>query len=125
VKGVDYNFKEPKYSMILNARPVGVPPGAIDSTMIDHHGVFILCEEYFFKKGIDYSAKYFKNVFPITWIIILDACASLKNLLYTQLGTGSSQTLVSFNATNFMVQLTIHCHAPNVFGTVDMEKVSR
>jgi len=107
VKGVDYNFEEPKYSMILNARPVGVPPGAIDSTMIDHHGVFISCEEYFFEKGIDYSAKYFENVFPIAWIIILDARASLKNLLYTQLGTGSSQTLVSSNATNFMVQLTI------------------
>ena len=75
--------------------------------MIDHHGVFISCKECFFEKGINYEVKYFENVFPIAWIIILDTRASLKNLLYTQLGTGSSQTLVSSNATNFMVQLTI------------------
>ena len=75
--------------------------------MIDHHGVFISCKECFFEKGINYEVKYFENVFPIAWIIILDTRALLKNLLYTQLGTGSSQTLVSSNATNFMVQLTI------------------
>ena len=64
MKGVDYNFEEPKYSMVLNAQPVGVPLGGIDSTMIDHHGVLISCEEHFFKKWINYSAKYFQNVFP-------------------------------------------------------------
>ena len=106
MKGVDYDFEEPRYSTILNARPVGAPLGSIDPTTIDHYGAFISCKEHILEKGINYLATYFKNVFPIAWIIILDVRAMLQNLVYTQLGTGSSQTLLSSNATNFMVQLT-------------------
>ena len=105
VKGVDYDFEVPRYSTILSAQPGAIQPQPANTTN-DPLGTFILCKEFIVERGIWYTATYFEDVFPITWVVILDARATLKNFLLTELGIGGSKTLVSSNATSFMVQLS-------------------
>ena len=100
VKGVDYDFKIPKYKIILKAQP------NIMNTTVESPGEYVLCKGHMLDKGIFYTSTYIKNVFPIIWVLILDARAKLRSLVFTQRGIGTSQALQTSNVTLFMVQLT-------------------
>ncbi|KIM67429.1 hypothetical protein SCLCIDRAFT_20945 [Scleroderma citrinum Foug A] len=70
-------------------------------------GKFIPIDPPTFNKGINYSSTYFGLNFPAAWVIVLDACVKLRNIIHTSIGTGKLYDAFNSYATQFLSELEV------------------
>ena len=100
----NYGTAKLKFKSILHAHGPGSPAPAVMPIVM---GKFITVDPLVFKEGINYSSKVFGSHFLAAWAVILDACAMLRNLIYTNTGTGKSRDIFSLYATEFLSELEV------------------
>ncbi|KAL4067265.1 hypothetical protein V8B97DRAFT_2025109 [Scleroderma yunnanense] len=68
-------------------------------------GDFINCDLQVFRKGIKYCSNIFRSFCPAVWVIILDMCTKMKNMMYIELSTTKSCTSFNSCAIAFLTEL--------------------
>ncbi|KAL4065076.1 hypothetical protein J3A83DRAFT_4190516 [Scleroderma citrinum] len=68
-------------------------------------GDIINCDLQVFKKGIKYCSNFFRSFCPAVWVIILDMCTKMKNVMHIELSTTKSCTSFNSCAIAFLTEL--------------------
>ncbi|KAL4062240.1 hypothetical protein V8B97DRAFT_2026897 [Scleroderma yunnanense] len=91
-----------RFELVLHMHTFEPPAAAIVDIPL---GDFIDCDLQVFNKGIKYYSNFFRSFFPAVWVIILDTCTKMKNMMHIELGTAKSCTSFNSCAIAFLTKL--------------------
>ena len=100
----NYGTAKLEFKLILHMHG---PGSTVPAVMPIVMGKFITVNLLVLKEGINYSSKVFGSHFLAAWAVILDMHAMLRNLIYTNTGTGKSHDIFSLHATEFLSKLEV------------------
>lgn len=100
----NHDTGELRFKSVLYAHQPASPPPTEMSIPL---GEFIPLAPAAYKKGISYTSKYFGLHFPAAWVIILDVCVKLQNVIYKEFGTAKSHDEFNSHATLFLSELEV------------------
>lgn len=70
-------------------------------------GIFVVCDEVTYNKGIGYNMSFVEDNFPVLWIILKDARICMRNAINVVTGTGQSPSALESVATQIISDVTV------------------